>query len=243
VRPTDEDQPGSRRPNLMSSSRRSSGEVNILAMLDGLGARRPARRKLRWYGVGAVLALALVGTLAWMVHDPAPVTGQPTVAEALPAPVVMAADRSPTSAQAALPAPAPAPAVAPAASGGATIVNLPAVAGADARPALADTAPPATQHAAPAPDHVPARAHSPAPAPKAAPTHPSGRTAVAAVHPAAHPASKRPIRANRSGAAPAAMDTDVALITAIIQHVSNQHGAAQDGCADKPCEPHTPPRP
>jgi hypothetical protein len=239
VRPTDEDQPGSRRPNLMSSSRRSSGEVNILAMLDGLGARRPARRKLRWYGAGAVLACALVGTLAWMVHDPAPLTGQPTVAEALPAPVVMAAD--------------PAPAVAPAASGGATIVNLPAVASADARPPAADTAAPAAPPAAPheAPRAMPVPGHAPAPAPahgaahasKPAPVHSIGRTGVAAVHPAVHPAPKRPARANRSGAAPAAMDTDVALITAIIQHASNQHGAAQDGCADKPCDPHTPPRP
>jgi hypothetical protein len=41
VRPTDEDQAGSRRPNLMSSTRRSANEVNILDMLDRQ-AIRPA---------------------------------------------------------------------------------------------------------------------------------------------------------------------------------------------------------
>ncbi|HEX8788169.1 MAG TPA: hypothetical protein VF793_18435, partial [Telluria sp.] len=60
MRPTDEDQPGSRRPNLMSTSRRSAGDVNILAMLDGLGSRSRARRPLLWYGIGGVLACGLI---------------------------------------------------------------------------------------------------------------------------------------------------------------------------------------
>ena len=48
----------------MASSRRSASDINILAMLDGLGTRPHAKRNLLWYGAGGVLACGLIGTLA-----------------------------------------------------------------------------------------------------------------------------------------------------------------------------------
>jgi hypothetical protein len=74
VRPSDEDQPGSRRPKLMSSSRRHSGEINILAMLEGrsgqsLAQRIPALSAALWYGSAGLLACALVVALAWLARD------------------------------------------------------------------------------------------------------------------------------------------------------------------------------
>ena len=74
MRPTDENQPGSRRPNLMSSSRRTTGDINILAMLDGQASGRRPRvlpAALR-YGAAGVLACSLVATLVWLVQDEAP---------------------------------------------------------------------------------------------------------------------------------------------------------------------------
>jgi hypothetical protein len=73
VRPTDENQPGSRRPNLMSSSLRTHGEINILAMLEGRARRSSPGRVAAlpatlWYACTAVLACTLVGGLAWLAH-------------------------------------------------------------------------------------------------------------------------------------------------------------------------------
>jgi len=74
VRPTDENQSTSMRPNLMSPRRTAtSGEDSILAMLE----REPARKRgsgtssvrLAWYGAGASLALALTGVLVWMAAN------------------------------------------------------------------------------------------------------------------------------------------------------------------------------
>ena len=68
MRPTDENQSPSLRPNLMSP-RRSSGEDSILAMLE----RDPARKRgkgaggrLAWYGASAAMAVVLTGTLVWL---------------------------------------------------------------------------------------------------------------------------------------------------------------------------------
>ncbi|MGB9110771.1 MAG: hypothetical protein WCC39_18940, partial [Telluria sp.] len=75
MRPTDEDQPGSRRPNLMSSTRRSAHEINILAMLDRQSSGPLPRRLLRrfssrpallWYGAAGLLVCGLVGVLGWL---------------------------------------------------------------------------------------------------------------------------------------------------------------------------------
>ena len=72
MRPTDENQAGSTRPNLMSS-RRGAGEENILAMLERDSARRTGPRmsgmRLASYGAAAALAGILVGGVAWLAWD------------------------------------------------------------------------------------------------------------------------------------------------------------------------------
>jgi hypothetical protein len=72
VRPTDENQAASTRPNLMSS-RRGAGEDNILAMLERDSARRPGGRmsgvRLASYGAAAALAGILAGGVAWLAYD------------------------------------------------------------------------------------------------------------------------------------------------------------------------------
>jgi len=76
VRPTDENQAPSMRPNLMSPKReRTSGEDSILAMLE----RDPLRRRgtgkgvsslrLACYGASAVVVLVLTGTLVLLAAD------------------------------------------------------------------------------------------------------------------------------------------------------------------------------
>lgn len=231
MRPTDEDQPGSRRPNLMSSTRRSSGDVNILAMLDGLGARPQARRTRLWYGVGGVLACALVGTLAWMVRGAAPAV---SVADMAPARASI-----PVSAPAAAPVPSPVSAsvatldaaVPPPAPGGAMVVNLPVLSSVDVERA---PPPPGSAHPLAAPKHGPAQ-KNPLP-------HPAPIRNAASAHGGVHPGAKRLAGANRTASAPSAVDTDVALISAIIQHAAERRAAGED-CGDKPCGPRTPPQP
>jgi hypothetical protein len=63
VRPTDEDQSGSRRPNLMSSTRRTANETNILAMLDRHESGGRMRRMLR--GCAAGRPCSGTGAPAW----------------------------------------------------------------------------------------------------------------------------------------------------------------------------------
>jgi hypothetical protein len=252
VRPTDENQTGSRRPNLMSSSRRTSGEINILAMLDGQ-VRKPGPfsrlPRAAWYGSGGLLACALAGAVAWLVHDqtgsgfegrvPAgpPVVPLEIVSETLPNPalqvgppralgaaVVDVAASPPDAAPAALPprnealaldeagqgTPAPAavmPAVMPA--------HVPAPKRADT-PAVVPTSAPLARPPVHAPPRMPSRA---APAPRSA-------LADARQPAAAHARRAAPVQKPKP--APVAVDTDVALISAIIQHMS-QRGEPKDG--------------
>ncbi|QOY96203.1 hypothetical protein IM543_10455 [Massilia sp. UMI-21] len=74
MRPTDENQSASIRPNLMSPRRpRISGEDSILAMLE----REPAHKRAggasgarrAWFGAGAGLALVLTGALVWLAAN------------------------------------------------------------------------------------------------------------------------------------------------------------------------------
>ena len=120
MRPTDENQAGSTRPNLMSS-RRAVGEDNILAMLERDSARRTGTRasnlRLACYGAAAAFAGILVGGVAWLAYD------NHKTAERLQAghdalvavpPVVASADLPPQLSPPMLTAPAAAPAVPPA---------------------------------------------------------------------------------------------------------------------------------
>lgn len=73
MRPSDENQRGSKRPNLMSSSRRAAGgDDKILAKLErgtaAGAAGKPARPTLRWLGAGGSIIVALIGTLTWVAY-------------------------------------------------------------------------------------------------------------------------------------------------------------------------------
>jgi hypothetical protein len=232
----------------MSATRRSASEVNILDMLDRQAGGPLPRRLLRrlfnrparvWYGAAGLLVCALVGTLAWLAHDGTPAAVDTALAGPIK-PVAEAEAPSDTVGNAPLVAavdgPAPAPDVA--ALAGATIVDL---------------APP-SEPEAPAPAVV-------APAPAQAQQQAAGRIAALATprdapRPAAHTAPARAApRSSRAGApahadtagprsrrqpaaakaAAPAVDTDVALISAIIQHAANRQEAEESGCADKGC--------
>lgn len=252
MRPTDEDQPGSRRPNLMASSRRNAGDINILAMLDGLGSRPQAKRTMLWYGGGAVLACALIGTGIWLAHEPATRLDSTMVSAPLqPAPVLATAASEPAvpermaDAAPAQPVEEPPPLASsalPAPASGATIVNV-----ADER---APAPPPLKLE--PMPAEAP-RFNQTAPRPAAARHAPgpknihlaSARGSNASVHAGpVHANPKRGAPLVKPVPAPAAVDTDVALISAIIQHAANRHDAADDkACGDKPCGPRMPARP
>jgi hypothetical protein len=213
VRPTDEDQSGPRRPNLMSSTRRSANEIHILAMLDRHESKGRLQRMLRglrripsmfWYGAAGVLVTGLAGTAAWLARDGG---------AALPA----------VPAVAAVVAPDPVPESVPA--GGAAIVDLAPVLAAEAAAPASVSAPP--QDAARiAPGEVRRDPPRPAPhaAPKPAPRNVMAKASASGPRPAA-PAhadarSRRPAASAKP--APDAVDTDVALISAIIQHAGKR---------------------
>jgi hypothetical protein len=227
----------------MGSSRRSASDVNILAMLDGLGSRPHAKRPMLWYGAGGVLVCGLIGTVAWLAHEPAAHLDSAMVAASLPpVPIVAAAASAPPAQLERVSATLPA-AAATQPAGGATIVNV------DNEPTPASEAPDAPPlRIRPAPKPTPAlhtaAVHTPAPKTVAARVPPT-RSAGASAHPAvAHANPKRSAPAIKPLPAPAAVDTDVALISAIIQHAAKRGEALEDsGCHDKPCGPRMPPQP
>jgi hypothetical protein len=205
----------------MSSTRRSANEINILAMLDRHESAGPAQRMLRglrrmpalfWYGTAGVLVVGLVGTLAWLAGD---------------------GGASSPAAAALAGAAEPAARILPAA--GASIVEL-------APPPV-----PASAAEAPAPAPVPARTlppqqHAGRIAPRDAQRDPPRLTGhAAAAKPApravaarapAHAETRRGRQAASAKPAQDALDTDVALISAIIQHASKRQEA--EDAASKP---------
>jgi hypothetical protein len=295
VRPTDENQPGSRRPNLMSSSRRANGEISILAMLDGQSRRSLARRfphlpALLAYAAAGTAACTLVGVLAWLAHDGADRSaGKDADAQATSVVQVPAAPASAqaeaqaqadakaeTETQATAPGEALPRAPVPAAAG--VDAPLPAGSAAIVDALNADLPPPDTATVA---DALPAPAARPLPAVASVPASPSAPAAgtdtgkagamaatpptrshgpksapvrpLAAVRPvqaavrAGTPAKPRRNGAPTKPAAPA-VDMDVALITAIIQHAGRPLDAtgaehADATCAGKPCGPRMPEQP
>lgn len=211
MRPTDENQSTSMRPNLMSPRRTStSGEDSILAMLE----REPARKRgsgtstvrLAWYGAGVTMALALTGALVWMAANNDGL--KPEVQEMVLADTGNAPQRSATAAS-------------DSPTGAATILQVamaPAPAAPEAQPAgaavIVDQAPPAEavpplRLLKPAPDKPaaekstpPARAAASPSVPAAVtPARPAARTASPPRPVAAVPAEAKPI--TRPAAAPA----------------------------------------
>lgn len=236
MRPTDENQTGSRRPNLMSSSRRTGGEINILAMLDGQ-ARKPgplARLpRAAWYGSGGVLACALVGVVAWLVHDQAgsgfegrvpagpPVVPLEIVSETVPNPALQV---DPPRAHGAAVVD-----VAAAASDTASAAQAP-VPGRPGTPVVIPVSAPVNAPVSTAASAPPTRTAAHAP-PRVQPRAPAARSVLAEARQPASAHARRPAAAvQKAKPAPAPVDTDVALISAIIQHV-NQRGEDKDGAA------------
>lgn len=264
MRPTDENQSTSMRPNLMSPRRATtSGEDSILAMLE----REPARKRssgksggrLLWYGTSAALALVLTGTLVWMAaHNDGlrPEVQESVLADAEPAPRPNAS------------APGDGPA------GAATVLQVamaPAAAVPEAQAASAavivDQAPPAAavpplRLLKPAPDK-PAAEKSAAPArPVAKSSLPPRPAALAEARPlprpATTPAKSRPVNVAKNAVKPAKaqrgvnpariaeapVDADVALISAVIVHAN---GHAPEGsqmtellCPNESCQARPP---
>lgn len=245
MRPTDENQGASMRPNLMSPKRGNSGtsgEDSILAMLERdparkrVGAKGVSGARLAWYGCSAVLAVALTGTLVWLAagnDGRQPDIGQEVLAEAAqpaqrPAPVATApapATPAPAVVQVALAADAPQPARPPSA---AVIV--------DQQPA--EAAPPPLRllkqaPAAPVPKPQAATPARPAARP-ATPAAPAASPAQAAAAKPATPASRPPATAT----APARpRPTAVARNTARPPAAKGQRGAQPARKADAPVDP------
>jgi hypothetical protein len=236
VRPTDENQPASKRPNLMSPPRRPTGEIHILAMLDGHAGRSLSRRVAAlpmawWYGGAGLLACTLVGLLVWLAGTGGAKPARP----AAPGAVVLAA---PAAATASITAPAPTVAIAPD-----VVLHAPEI-------AMAPSAPTATEDKPAA--FMPAVLPTPAPQ---RPTASSSRrpAAVAVTRPTPRPAlrsaprlairadapSPRPRRtpaSARSRAPAPGVDTDVALISAILQHGGAKlPDATLPDCVGGPC--------
>lgn len=272
MRPTDENQGASTRPNLMSS-RRGAGEENILAMLERDSARRNGTRmtrgRLAWYCAAAAFSGILVGALAWLAYDNHETASALQVqvqaervaegsADQVAAPVVADAHPEP-SAPAPAPTSTPAPAPAPA-----TIVDQPHGM-ASAPPPLVmlppenakTTAPPAktaTLAEAAAPEPKPARSDQREALAKAGKPEKSDKPVkperTAAARPQRPSAAKAPAPARTrkpAASAPAdpAVDTDVALISAIIEHSERHRGERTQPapCSGPKCPPPPPPRP
>jgi len=286
VRPTDENQGPSTRPNLMSS-RRGAGEENILAMLERDSARRSGTRmsssRLAWYGAAAAFSGILVGVVAWLVYDnhetasalqvqvqaervpeidavsppalldaphtmasaPPPQTPNAAVivdqppGPAAPPPLVMLPPEPAAKARPPAPPKEPAPVAArPAPATVAAAVAASAAAGAKAAPAAAKPVKSNKAEKAGKADRADTLARADKPARPAARVARAGRPGVAK---AGAPARTR----GKAAPAPAeaAVDTDVALISAIIQHSERHRGEREQPapCTGPKCPP--PPRP
>ncbi len=227
MRPTDENQAESMRPNLMSPKRaRTSGEDSILAMLErdptrkrGTGAGASPTR-LAWYGASAAVAIALTGTLVWLAagNDGLRPDVERSMMAAAPPPAPAAERPAPALVQVAL---AEGPSAARPGSAAVIVDQKPQ----DDVPPLRLLKPaPGTTAKAPAPP-----AAAPAkPAPKAVAAAAAPRTRPVTVsRNAARPAqtkAQRPATSARATEAP--VDPDVALISAVIVHAN---GHAPEG--------------
>jgi hypothetical protein len=223
----------------MSSTRRAANEINILAMLDRQEGGALPRRFLRgllnqsrlfWYGVAGVLACALVGSLVWLARD----SGASAATDTALAGAVTSAGGRLTGLAAAPPAPA---ASRSAPDGAADSVadsafDFASKGAPDAGPESAPIGRATVVNVAPAQPGEPA-----APAPAITRQPPARMAAAERVRRKAAPAKAAHAKAAPAKAAPIAVDTDVALISAIIQHANKHQEAEEAACAAPPCGP------
>jgi len=266
VRPTDENQAASTRPNLMSS-RRGAGEENILAMLERDSARRTGARmsgiRLVSYAAAAALAGILAGGVAWLAYDNH--KGVQELQARHDAETLVVAPVMPEAVPPAQPPAAAAPAPAVDAPRAAVIVDESArkrdVTVASSVPPLVMLPPHELKETKPVPTAArPAEERAvPKPA-KPEPTQTAARTGVekkADKAPKTASRAAKPAQAHASGTAkakPAArahkaaagadtpVDSDVALISAIIQHSERHRGerGAAAACSGAKCPPKAP---
>ena len=213
MRPPDENQHGSTRPNLLSGARRHvGGDDNILERLERDSARHASgnRSRAAWYAAAASLVLLMVVVLAWTAYDNAstvrvvPMTRVPADNGG----AALVTVDPPEAMPAATPALVPLPASPPTAPGAAVppLVLLPSHEAAPNKPPVPAKAAELASTAPPAPVKPAVRTVLP-PAPTIA--RPPARVA-AGTRPRKQPAG--PLQAD------ATIDTDVALLSAIIIH-------------------------
>ncbi|WP_332878727.1 hypothetical protein [Massilia sp. S19_KUP03_FR1] len=224
MRPSDENQHGSTRPNLLSGARRHvGGDDNILERLERDSARHASgnRSRAAWYAAAASLVLLLIIVLAWTAYDNAstvrvvPMTRVPDSGAAVSAPAMPAPASILGPALVQVPETPPPVPVAPQASAGAPLPPLVLLPRHEATAGKALTsAPPRTAGLASTAAPVPAR-----PAVRASLV---AAPAASAARPAPRPVAA--VRQHKPGSGPlqadADADTDVALLSAIIIHDS-----------------------
>ena len=230
MRPPDENQPGSTRPPFMSATRRpASSEDNILARLERDGRHGSARASwkrswIAWCGVASLAIIGLIGLLASLARENIQARQPAALAESKAAPDAYGA-RPPISAGndagfAPLPAlaPTPVPASMPAQPQlPATVVDArPARTDAPARPSLVMLKPAPIKAVAAGPAVIAPRKSTPVVAVKPAPLR-----ALAAN--ASRPKKSSPAP-ERAAALDPAVESDVALLSAIIIHSSRHAG-------------------
>jgi hypothetical protein len=264
VRPTDENQNGSTRPNLMSSgTRRAGNEDNILAMLErNERGRRGGPPRLAVYGAAGVVVMLLITVLAWLVQENMSSTAALRAVEqaaVVPVPDPPASETAAGASAGPRPGPALAativdnpgsqPAVTARAPAAAAAITTAQAAGPEL-PALVllSAAPPSSTSNSKA-ERAGAARLQPVREPEAAPPGhpPAGARLAARPRPATtSPAPRAPTRAaqargrkSRAGAAAqsveAQADTDVALISAIISQSSRHAHERQAGTAGQAC--------
>jgi len=220
VRPSDENQHGSTRPNLLSGTRRHlDGDDNILERLERDSARHASgnRSRAAWYAAAASLMLLLVVALAWTAYDNAstvhlvPVTRLPADSGAA-APMARSEQDGQPITGTALPVPRPSAPVVSQDSAVAPLPPLVLLPGHEVASAKTPAPPRPAELAAAVPAAArPATRVSPAPAPAAAGARPAPRPVAVVQQPKPGPGSLH---------ADAGVDTDVALLSAIIIHDS-----------------------
>jgi len=230
VRPSDENQHGSTRPNLMSARRRAAGnDDKILAKLErgtpaGV-ARHSAATSVAWLGAGGCAIAILIGALVWVAYVNATTPRPLPLARSKPFPISQAAPEARPSAperveQAAAPAP----------------VQLAAAVILD-EPVEHYLAPPKPAAAVnkPAP-----RASAPA---RAATLRPASYSAQAA-KPGRSVATRGRSKASQGTAQASAepvLDSDVALISAIVAHLPRHSAEGGQTEAASACDNATDP--
>jgi hypothetical protein len=218
VRPPDENQHGSTRPNLLSGARRhGGGDDNILERLERDSARHASgnRSRAAWYAAAASLVLLMIVVLAWSAYDNA------STVRVIPMTRIPADNGGGTQAPADRPETTPVP--------GPALVQVTTTPPAATAPIA--TVPPlvllpshdAASNKPPAPARPPELASTvPAPAKPAIRTAPTSPVAMVVARPPDR--SVVAARTRKPGASPlqteAAVDTDVALLSAIIIHDS-----------------------